>query len=168
MSNSVRVSGGMGADDYLFGVEIYRDVAEDEPAFALSGAGRLSCTAFEHCFDTGHHLLDGEGFGNVVVTPYGEARQHVVLRILGCQEDDGYPIAVVTELLGHFVARHAAHHDVEQYERMFGRQLPKGFLGGGRRIYPVSFVGEIEAQYFAYVLFVVYDEYPFVHVYDVF
>lgn len=51
---------------------------------------------------------------------------------------------------------------------MFGRQLPKGLLGGGRRIYPVSFVGEIEAQYFAYVLFVVYDEYPFVHVYDVF
>ena len=45
-----RQRNGMGADDYLFGVEIYRDVAEDEPAFALSGAGRLSCTAFEHCF----------------------------------------------------------------------------------------------------------------------
>ena len=58
-----RQRNGMGADDYLFGVEIYRDVAEDEPAFALSGAGRLSCTAFETALTRATTSLMEKGLG---------------------------------------------------------------------------------------------------------
>ena len=80
----------------------------------LASLGTLPAT--EHCFHPGHHLTDGERLLHVVVSSQSETVEHIFLRVLRRQEDDGDRGSglVAFQLTGQFKARHPRHHHVEQ------------------------------------------------------
>ena len=107
--------------------------------------------------DAGQHLVDGEGFGNIVVGAGGEAGEHVVLAALGGEEDDGdVAVEFAPHLFGHAEAGHTAHHDVEQDEGMVGCEQGEGFLGRGCRVDGIARCLEVALQNFPQVGLVVY------------
>ena len=81
--------------------------------------------------DPGDDLGQREGLGDVVVAPDGEARQLVLQRVAGGQEEHRHPQPVGAEAPRHLEPVEVGQHDVEDDE--VGRVV----LGLGQRPRPV-------------------------------
>ncbi|GAP54873.1 hypothetical protein AHiyo6_14380 [Arthrobacter sp. Hiyo6] len=66
--------------------------------------------------DPGHHLIQAERFGDIVVSAHGQAGHFVFGVVLGREEQHGEPLAGSAEPPGHGEAVHIGQHDVQDGE----------------------------------------------------